>query len=362
MSRSFTTYSFKPDFIQRYKAYISSKEYRHQSDHAKSEYWNYYSKKIGVEIKDDKLITYGESGYYTPGSSSTIKKVLGKLKNPSQLKSAIARRVFHQPSLMRLPSFFEAFDLVMNENELSDPRRSKRHINFKEIKKNSNAYQTTDDVKSRYFAKAKYSVSHLIVHTAYFFNIISSHCQLDKSKVVMEIGAGNGNVLSFLKHHYPHLTLISIDLPETLSHSIPFIYDLFPEAKICFPHEEIKGKHTDYDFIFLTTTQTDKIPNNSVDLSINTCSFQEMLPAQIAEYFSLIERVSSNGAHFFTSNRVEKTPVADLVEFREKDEPTIRFAEYPWNAKNQTLIYEICRLSRLVQLDDCYLRLEKILK
>jgi hypothetical protein len=37
-------------------------------------------------------------------------------------------------------------------------------------------------------------------------------------------------------------------------------------------------------------------------------------------------------------------------------------AEYPWNPRNEVLVHEISKLSRLVQLDAVAMRLERIRK
>ena len=82
----------------------------------------------------------------------------------------------------------------------------------------------------------------------------------------------------------------------------------------------------------------------------------------IEVYFKLIQRVGKNESLFFTRNRVEKIPCGPDSYEKEVSEIPNRFSEYPWNPDNKTLIYEICKLTRLVQLDNCYLRLEQISK
>jgi len=104
------------------------------------------------------------------------------------------------------------------------------------------------------------------------------------------------------------------------------------------------------------------IEDNSIDLAINTYSFQEMTRKQIEEYFKLIHRCCKNNSYFFTANRVEKIPCGPDSYEKESFEIPNRFCEYPWNPDNKVLIYEICRLMRLVQLDNVYIRLEQIKK
>ena len=61
--------------------------------------------------------------------------------------------------------------------------------------------------------------------------------ELSKTKFIAEIGAGNGNLMLLLKHHFNSKCIINIDLPETLIMSIPFLANLFPNAKILLPNE-----------------------------------------------------------------------------------------------------------------------------
>ena len=65
-----------------------------------------------------------------------------------------------------------------------------------------------------------------------------------EKRVVLEIGAGNGNLMSILKSHASSTTtIIDIDLPETISHSVLYIASVFPSAKILMPNEVESIKH-----------------------------------------------------------------------------------------------------------------------
>lgn len=200
----------------------------------------------------------------------------------------------------------------------------------------------------------------------YFYNILNGHIDLTRIRRMLEIGAGNGNLLSLLHKSTNNITIIDVDLPETLAHAILYISDLFPKARMLMPHEakgKIKSHSLDtVDFVFLTPKQIGMIEDSSVDLAINTHSFQEMTHKQIEEYFQLIQRCGKNDSYFFTSNRVEKMSSGPSAYDKETLEPPNRFSEYPWNPTNITLIFEICRLCRLCQLDNVYIRLEQIKK
>ena len=129
------------------------------------------------------------------------------------------------------------------------------------------------------------------------------------------------------------------------------------------PNElQADGLPQEFDFAFLTVDQLQVLADDSVDLAINCHSFQEMTHEQIGIYFELIQRVVCDSGFFFTANRVEKIPCgADAFSVEQPDPPN-RMAEYPWKPHNSVLVYEICRLSRLVQLDSMANRLERIHK
>ena len=186
---------------------------------------------------------------------------------------------------------------------------------------------------------------------------------------VLEIGAGNGNLISLIKSHLGSKCVINIDLPETLVLCITYLKDLFPNLKFLLPHEissKIDQKDLDdYDFIFLTPNQINLIDENIIDLSINTSSFHEMTKPQIADYFKLIQKISKNNSFFFNTNSVEKIPhdgnkKDDEYKKRKEIAPN-RFFEYPF-FDNEILIYQICRFTNFVQHIPFYLRLEKIKK
>ena len=136
--------------------------------------------------------------------------------------------------------------------------------------------------------------------------------KLSDTRYIAEIGAGNGNLMVLLKHHFNSKCIIDIDLPEVLILSIAFIENLFPNAKILLPNEINKKINVDtlssYDFIFLTLNQIKLLDDNLIDLFINIASFQEMNMSQIKEYINLIQRTGKENSYFYCSNVVEKKP------------------------------------------------------
>lgn len=342
-------FTFSPEFIKRFSAYLQSREYRQAlPSHAKTEYWKEHSKLISAKISGNRVAVDGVSGCYIPPR-----------KDFSSLITFIRSRINPAKKRISLLNYFEAFDAVMSHDSIANiVPANKYRINFKELTKNPSVIAGTKEMKERFFAKDKYCLSPLMVNTYYLWNILCSKASIDKIQCVLEIGAGNGNFAGLLRH-YLGAQMIIVDLPETLCLSIPFLADLFPDANILMPHEVESRKPQKFDFLFLTPNQLDRIDDGSVDLISNICSFQEMTHEQIGIYFDLIKRAAKNCSYFFTQNRVEKIPGSSRCQ--ESSVP-VRFAEYPWMPGNKVLVYEICSLNRLVQLSDIYIRLEQIRK
>jgi hypothetical protein len=87
------------------------------------------------------------------------------------------------------------------------------------------------------------------------------------------------------------------------------------EIDVALPNEEGKSS----PFRLLTNAQTSAIPDSSIDLAVNTGSFQEMTAPVISGYFDLLKRVCRPGAVFYCANEAFSHRVEDAV-----------FDEYPW--------------------------------
>lgn len=363
------TFTFPSEFIKRFTAYLHSDEYiKALPNYAKTEYWKEHSNLINVDISGNKVTVKGDSGYCIPPlrnkevvyamqkANNRFKKTI---KSPASLIPYIKSKIASKKQRIKLLDYFEAFDAVMSHDPITDiVPENKYRLNFIELTKNPLVVPRIKEMQERFFAKDKYCLIPMMVNTYYLWNILCGKTNVNKIQSVLEIGAGSGN-FSALLMHYLKPTITIVDLPETLCLSIPFLADLFPDANILMPHEAETKQSGKYDFIFLTPNQLSRIKDNSVDLTTNVFSFQEMTSKQICEYFDLIKRVNKNGSYFFTQNRVEKLPLSSQC----KDSPVpVRFAEYPWMPSNEILVYEICSLYRLISLSNIYIRLEKIVK
>ncbi len=342
-------FELNDNFKNRFEKFLSSDLFYNQPEHAKSAYWKYHSKLIKYSIKNSLLTLEGKAGFYIPDKKNSYNYFLRSLK-------IIVKKLIGLDRSHNL-SYKAAFAKIMNK---------KRYVGFQGLlfdKKKTIAKNISDCKKQFSFS---YEVDDHIIKAYYYINILNSYMELSKTKFIAEIGGGNGNLMSLLKHHFNSKCIINIDLPETLTLCIPFLENLFPNAKILLPNEINEKVSEDvllnYDFIFLTPGQITLLSENLIDLFINTSSFGEMNMSQIKEYINLIQKVGKQGSFFFCSNRVEKFPVTDDIQYENyKHIKPIRFFEYPF-FDNEVLLWEICRFSSLVQNAPVYLRLEKINK
>jgi hypothetical protein len=148
--------------------------------------------------------------------------------------------------------------------------------------------------------------------------------------------------------------MIAIDLPEILPFSFLALHRAFPQSPFWLPNE-IRGtplELPDQGLVFLTTEQAPRLPDACMDLGVNTASFGEMLPEQVADYFALLRRINRPGGLFFTCNRVEKwmdregAPVSNNVPGQGIP---IRFDRYPWLPQDQDLFFGPSDFHTMVQ-------------
>lgn len=353
--------------VKRLQAFIRSDLFSVRSDVAKSEYWKHHANQLHATISDGTVSVAGYSGFYVPKKASVLQRAAGKVRRaclqPSKAVDWAVGQIKTRVSTPRLMSYEQAFDAVMSCADVAEPVLSPFRINHARLAARKNVFTDSASVKQHYQKWSGYEASSNIINHYYYNNILRGFIEDDQIRTVLEIGAGNGNFPSILHHDWARLRVILIDLPETLAVAIPFLSNLFPDAKLVMPNEvQNHGLADGFDFAFLTVDQLDALADNSIDLAINCHSFQEMTQDQIEVYFQLVQRVCRKAGFFFCANRVEKIPCGpDALTVEQLERPN-RFAEFPWNPQNQKLVYEVSRLSRLVQLDDVSIRLERIEK
>lgn len=354
--------------VERLNQFIGSKLFTCNSGAvAKSSYWQYHGKKLVTEKHPRGGVSIsGESGFYVPSSSSFAKRLVYRavngIKQPSLISKALGVRFQAHFGVPRLMSYYEAFDAAMSHDAVSDPDLSPWRVNHLKLASRSSVFPTSAAVAKHYQSWSSYGATPNVVNHYYYQNLLRGFIPGKELRTVLEIGAGNGNFPSIFYHDWSPVRIFLVDLPETIAVAFAFLANLFPKAKLVLPNEVERGLPEHFDFVFLTVDQLDLVASDSVDLAINCHSFQEMTHEQIVIYFTFIQRICRNSGYFFTANRIEKIPCGPGSYTQEQFEPPNRFAEYPWNASNEVLIYEVSRLSRLVQLDGVAIRLERIHK
>jgi putative sugar O-methyltransferase len=356
-----------PQLGARLAEFIASEWYSKSNVHSKSEYWDYHADQMSACVDEDAVGVAGKSGFYVPASASggarLLRKIGHAITNPQDSLGKVRSVLQAKFGVPRLVGYKDAFDATMASAPISEPILSPYRIDHRRLPGTKGVIASSGAVASHYASWSGYSASDSIYYHYYYQNLLRLFTTDSKVATVMEIGAGNGNFPSVFFHDWAPVRVILVDLPETLTVAIPFLANLFPQARMVLPHEiPSTGLDEGFDFAFLTVDQLHLVADSTVDLAVNCHSFQEMTREQIAIYFEFVQRTTRDGGFYFVANRVEKIPCGpDAYSVTQKDPPN-RFGEYPWASKNEVLIYEISRLSRLAQLDDVYLRLDRVRK
>ena len=354
------------EFIQRLRNFLSSPQFSDVAPHAKSEYWQHNADQVAIRISNDTVTIGGNSGFYIPPEKSSARylarRILRIAKEPSLLIDHAKLRLGLPRPPIRLLTYHEAFDKVMSHDPLADPDLSEFRLNFLQLRDEPGIVASVEEMMNLHPQGDRYEVDQHTVRMYYYLNILHSKLPIADVDRVLEIGAGSGNFLALYHRLHGRATLIDVDLPETMLYAILYLADLFPDAKMLLPNEVMAAtdRLDENDFVFLTPNQTESIETDTIDLAINIDSFQEMTQRQIGEYFDLIFRCARPDSFFFTSNRVEKIPCGPTSFDEASMEPPNRFSEYPWLPGSDVLVHEICRLTRLVQLDNAFIHLEQI--
>ena len=356
-------FKFDKEFILRLKEYLASEQFLNTPKSAKSDYWVENSSAIKLEFNENAVIMTGKSGFYLPPRKSLARYTAilrAGMSNPFDFYEKIKIKFGLEKKKIQMMSHFEAFDFLMSSKAPPSPY----WMNFEEISLANKSSSSIHDLKKFGQKHGKYNLHTFTILSNYYFNILNCYMPLEKAESIVEIGAGNGNLLTLFFQKLNNVRLVDVDLPETIAVASVFLADMFPNAKMLLPHEAKNADFSKYDFVFLTPNQVHLLPDDSVDLIVNTDSFQEMTHEQIADYFRLVQRIAKNKGHFFTRNRVEKLPLASNSSVCKGPSAPLpnRFAEYPWVDSNETILYETCKLSQLVKTTNSMIKLQKVVK
>jgi len=357
---------------QKLQQYVESDFYReHATGSEKSPYWDQHSSVIKYNVNNDTVSVTGSSGYTRPYNrniltliSRNMTRIFAFIKNPSRSIIKLFALIFMK-NRIHLIDHKNAFNNVMSGKIYNNGhiycKHSPHHIDFDEFTSNSDLYQNLKDIEETTIYKKGFGINPGLLKSCYQYNMLRYILLKQELGVVVEIGAGSGNLMSLLKDNYPSVTVVDIDLPESIVHSVVYINELYPDARILLPHEELEFPIDEYDFIFRTPLQVDDIPDNSVDLSINTDSFMEMEYCSIDSYLGEVQRWSKVDSYLFSVNRVEKIPYShDSIKNNTPVNANYE-ANYPWR-DNETILLELDKFKRISQLDSTMVRVQKIVK
>jgi len=167
----------------------------------------------------------------------------------------------------------------------------------------------------------------------YFFHTMFPYLS-EKSKknkfFVCDIGGGYGALVHRIKKNFPNAVCLLFDLPEQNYISNYYLKKLNPAAKILNLYSLMKVKNInslaelkikkidliDYDYIILPGYLIKQLPNNFIDVFINTRSLMEMNIRTVNFYFSQIHRIINKSGIFYCVNRYEKKTSGDRIKFK----------------------------------------------
>jgi len=167
----------------------------------------------------------------------------------------------------------------------------------------------------------------------YFFHAMYPYLS-EKSKktkfFVCDIGGGYGALIHRIKKNFPNAVCLLFDLPEQNYISNYYLKKLNPTAKILNLDSLMAVKNIkslddlllkkvdllDYDYIILPGYLIKQLPNNSIDVFINTRSFMEMNTETVKFYFSQIHRTINKAGIFYCVNRYEKKTSGDTIKIK----------------------------------------------
>jgi putative sugar O-methyltransferase len=336
--------------VNRLKEYLSWIDPRNSTE---SDYWKKHSSLISIKFDKNSVLLSGESGFYFPRDLSLPNRFRNFFRLfPTRLSYYIFlgyRNLFSRPTQF-LSTYQDAYENVWKCDLVTKKDLSSQFLDFDELNNEILNFRTIKGMKKKWMASKTHILSEATIKSYFYLQLLESAMQKLRGGTVCEIGPGTGNLSSLFFYHF-NTKLFLVDLPRTILFSFSYLSQSVPNAKILLPNEIDAGNYdlSEYDIIMMTPDQTSIIPDRTVDLTVNVGSMQEMVKESIDFYFEMIDRITKPGGYFFSSNRVEKV----------MDGQPIRFSEYPWRSYTRTVFFEIDPLSRLIQLDPNFIRLEQ---
>ena len=338
--------------VNRLKEYLN---WIGPKDSIESDYWKEHSSLINIKFDKNSVLLSGESGFYFPRELNLPNRLRRFMRLfPTRLSYytfMVYHNLFSHP-IWCLSTYSRAYENIWKNAPVTSRSLSSQNLDFNELNNEILNFRTIKGMKKKWMASKTHILSEETINSYFHLQLLENTIQNLQGSTVCEIGPGTGNLASLFLNHF-NTKLILVDLPKTFLFSFSYLSQSFPNAKILLPNEINADNYelSKYDIIMMTPDQTSIIPDGTVDLTVNISSMQEMVKESIDFYFEMIDRITKPNGCFFSNNRVEKI----------MNGQPIRFSEYPWRPHTRTILFEVDPLSRLVQLDPCFIRLEQYL-
>ena len=169
-----------------------------------------------------------------------------------------------------------------------------------------------------------------IIYFLYVLFPFLSEKNKEKKFFVCDIGGGYGALAHRIKKSFPDAVCLLFDLPEQNYISNYYLKKLNPKAKVLDLENLMKLKSVksldslqikkidliSYDYIILPGYLIKQLPNNFIDVFVNTRSFMEMNIETVNFYFSHIHRIINKTGIFYCVNRYKKKTSGDTIKFK----------------------------------------------
>lgn len=135
---------------------------------------------------------------------------------------------------------------------------------------------------------------------------------IDQKNTILEIGCGWGRIGYFFRKLNPNICYVVSDIPASLLIAQVYLSKLFP-TDTHWTYEQVRKQESlgsdnilrGPGFAYIGTHHIPKVDGNSIDLVINTASFQEMELENVRMYFGEINRISKSAYILERSNSDE---------------------------------------------------------
>ena len=343
--------SERVDRLKEYLNWVKGKG--NKFDTVLTDYWKHHSNLIDVKFDRNCISLSGEGGFYFEREMNLFNRCryfAGRI--PIKLSYCIfmACRKFFPFPIDFLSTFSDAYENIWREDPVTRRSFSSQNLEFKDLENEILNFKTIKGMKKKWLLSKTHILSDVIIKLYFYLQLMESKIPKLEGSTVCEIGSGSGNLASLFFYHF-NTKLFLVDLPQTLLFAFCYLSKSVPNATILLPNEIETGNLNlnEHNIVMMTPEQTAIIPNKTVELAVNIDSMQEMNMKNIDSYFDMIDRIIKPNGYFFSSNRVEKIMTGE----------PIRFSAYPWRSYTRTIFYEINPLTRLVQLDPLFIRMEQ---